>query len=99
MAEIRWTSSSLRDLRGVLLFLADKDPVVAERYSLDFEAITEKINEWPRLGHQVHKYSDEIRERFVPPYRVVYRIINPELIEIVRVLHTHKPLPDDLERG
>ena len=56
-----------------------------------------KIQQWPRLGHQVEKYPQEVRALFIRPYRFVYRLLNSETIEIVRILHSKRLLPEDLE--
>ena len=97
MAEVRWASSSLQDLREILLFLSEDDPAAASRYAVKFEEAADKIQQWPRLGHQVEKYPQEVRALFIRPYRFVYRLLNSETIEIVRILHSKRLLPEDLE--
>ncbi|MGE0494384.1 MAG: type II toxin-antitoxin system RelE/ParE family toxin [Vulcanimicrobiota bacterium] len=74
MAEIRWASSSLVDLRATLGYLAEKDPLAAERYSFDFEKAVERLRDWPWSGHPLLDYPKEVRQLLVAPYRIVYRV-------------------------
>lgn len=52
--------------------------------------------EHPRLGRKIPEFNQEsLREVIVSPYRVVYRITDDiELIEILRVWHAARDIPE-----
>ncbi len=42
----------------------------------------------PRIGRIVPEFeNDRIRELIQGKYRIVYRIVNDELIEVLRIIH------------
>ncbi len=48
---------------------------------------TRNLEQFPHLGRHVpEQVEGEVREIFVQPYRILYRV-TPDLVEVVTVLH------------
>lgn len=101
MRKLIWSSRALDDLDGACDYIARDSPkyacVLAERVI----ALGEKILQQPYLGAVVPEYRrEELRERHVQNYRVVYRV-SADRVEIVAVVHGARLMPLDLlaEKG
>jgi len=58
----------------------------------------ERIPSAPRVGRKVPEFNrDELREVFVRPYRLIYRI-DPDSIWVLSILHFRQLLPEGLNR-
>ncbi|WP_162549896.1 type II toxin-antitoxin system RelE/ParE family toxin [Hymenobacter nivis] len=56
---------------------------------------TRILESFPRLGRMVPKFGNpRIRELTEGNFRIVYRIVSTERIDITRVHHTSRPLSD-----
>lgn len=85
--KIVWTEPAVNDLTNIHTYIA-KDSV---RYaSILIEKIlnsTDNLELFPLMGRRVpEEGKDSIREIFVHPYRIIYRV-SDSLIEILTVLH------------
>ena len=93
---VRWSSPALYDLVNILE-IGKEDPVSAHRYAEKFEEVVRQLVDFPRTGRVVPEYGDEcIRERIVPPFRLVYRLESPEELIVVRVHHSTQQLPGEI---
>jgi len=93
--QIRWSLRAAQDLEELLDLVEEDAPEAAVRLADRFRSLILGMPEHPRLGRMVSPYSrDDLRERFVHPYRIVYRL-HREAIEIVCIMHEARQLPDD----
>jgi plasmid stabilization system protein ParE len=90
---VRWTESALADLHAVQAYIARH----SEQYALGmveraFDQ-TALLASQPRLGPVVPEYGEEsIRELFVAPYRIVYRLLEDQ-VDILAVVHGARRMP------
>ena len=98
MAYVNWTEQSIDDLLNIADFIG-KDSV---RYSkIQIKRIRERVRllrNHPYLGRVVPEYENEsIRELILGNYRIIYRIISEERIDILTVHHSAKRLRFDIK--
>jgi addiction module RelE/StbE family toxin len=93
MVEIKWLIEAQEDLREIYDYIS-KD---SERYAnRQIERIFDRvqgIKEQIRSGKIVEEISDKtIREIIEGRYRIIYRIINENLIHILMIHHSSRDL-------
>lgn len=100
MARINWTLQAIDDLDAIAEFISLHSPRYAsEIVSKSFEAV-ELLKQHSGLGRIVPEYQDkEIRELILKKkYRIVYRIIDENRIDILTVHSSARPLPGTSDR-
>jgi toxin ParE1/3/4 len=96
MAKIVWSPSALRDLEGILAYIAKDAPVAARRFGEKILARTRQLKTVPLLGGFVVEDSNQsYRELLHGNYRIIYRYDDGKTAYIVAVHHAAKLL--DLE--
>ena len=99
MPKVRWTTSAIEDLDNITCYLANS----SQRYSIQFRDdvldLVDSIAESPYRGWQLPEYEFmHIRERLINRYRIIYRIKDEHLIELLAIIHGARRLPPDLLR-
>lgn len=95
MVQINWTNTALTDLKAVFDFIARDSKKYATLQVLKIKAKTKLLKKRPRLGKTVpEKGDDKIRELIEGNYRIIYKIINSNRIDILTIHHAAR----DLER-
>jgi addiction module RelE/StbE family toxin len=87
--KIIWSEPALSDLAGLTSYIAEDNPLAAEKTgSAILGKIANLINH-PRIGRMVPEIgSKDIRELIYRPYRIIYHVNGKlETIEILRVWH------------
>lgn len=97
MAHIVWSPQAIDDLDAICEYIARDSPqyacVVAQRI-ID---VVEAIPSHPLAGSIVPEFGiDELRERFLHSYRIIYRI-RDEQIDLVTICHGSRLLPSTLD--
>lgn len=97
MASLNWTELSIDDLINIAEFIS-KDSI---KYSqIQIRRIRERariLKKQPLLGRIVPETNNEfIRELILGNYRIIYRIISEERIDILTVHHSAKLLRIEL---
>lgn len=91
---VHWTESALADLRVVETTIARHSPRYAQAMVERIFSRSEGLQTLPRLGPIVPEYEEEsIRELFESPFRIIYRIIDEEQVDIIAVVHAARRLP------
>lgn len=91
-----WTDKALLRLQQVHDYIAQDQPLNAQRFVDRLTQRAHTIAQSPRIGHVVSKYQrDDIRETFEGNYRLVYRVL-PERIDILTVRHGARRMPERL---
>ncbi len=98
MARLNWTDLSIEDLINIAEFIS-KDSV---RYSvIQIKRIRERaklLKTQPFLGRIVPEIKDEsVRELILGNYRIIYRIVTEDRIDILTVHHSAKLLRIELQ--
>ena len=84
MVEIIWTDFAIQDLNEIGEYIFKDSPKYAELTVLNlFDAPTILIN-YPNAGKMVPEFSlPSIRELICGNYRIIYKIVNYERIDIL----------------
>ncbi|ODB95150.1 plasmid stabilization protein [Candidatus Thiodiazotropha endoloripes] len=97
-----WSDAALEDIDEIAEYIHRDSPHYAQRVVEELFAATDLLPEQPRMGRVVPELGQqEIRERFVYSYRLIYEIHSAEL-HILAVIHGKRLLesvedrfPDD----
>jgi len=91
---IRWTRSALANLDDLAAYVADDDPVAAERLVRRIVAAVQALRDQPAMGRAGRvPHTRELvvaGTAYIVPYRVRDRAI-----EILRVFHAARRWPED----
>lgn len=93
MATISWTLRANRDLGDLYDFIARSSPVSAAKVASDLYEAVQPLADFPLLGRTVPEFPDlGVREVVVPPFRVIYRILEGEMVEITAIYRSSQDL-------
>ena len=96
MARLIWSPRSVRDLTEICDYIARDSEDYARLFAQRVVAVVESIPKNPRQGAKVPEYDrDELRERILQNYRIVYRL-RRNAVEVVSIVHGARLLPTDL---
>jgi toxin ParE1/3/4 len=86
---ITWAPRALEDLGEIVRFIRRDNPGAARRFGQKLIDKAESLREFPERGRMIPKFQNpEIREVFLGPYRIAYRIRSgPAHVEIARIWH------------
>lgn len=88
MGEIRWTDKSVQHLEAIYDYIAHDSKVYASRFVKALINSTSILENQPLAGRIVPEINEEsIREIFHKDYRIVYKGIDKDLVEILPVYH------------
>jgi plasmid stabilization system protein ParE len=93
--EVTWSPSARFDLREILAYIAEDDPVAGQRFVRCVFNSVDRLRLFPESGRVVPEFENPaIREVIRRPCRIVYRINTARsLVEIVRVWHAARGIP------
>lgn len=92
MAEIRWSITSVHDLRDIEEFIARDSPVYAVRQVNRIVQAVERLERFPASGRIVPEFDrDDLREVISGPYRIVY-LEQSDVCTVLRVVHGARDL-------
>lgn len=98
---LSWSSQAETDFDAALdTYLAEAGPIVAYRFSEVVDSALQRVLDHPELGTDPHaRFIRDERLRGVSlkgfPYSIFY-LVEAETIEIVRVLHERRDIPQHL---
>jgi plasmid stabilization system protein ParE len=86
--KLRYTPQAIEDLIRLREFIADKNPVAAQRTAAALVAGIEKLKVFPKIGVQVLRapQPDSIRDLFIGSYTARYLTTADEIV-ILRLWH------------
>ena len=95
--KIRWSPKAASNFEEICDYIAKDSEVYATLFAKKINAAVKSIPQFPKAGRIVPEYGDEnIREKIYENYRIIYRI-KGELVEIVAISHSSKPLNNILQ--
>jgi toxin ParE1/3/4 len=96
MAQLKWSPLARQDLIDICDFVAFDSRERASKLADRFVELVERLPDFPHAGSIVPEYERaDLRERFLFKYRVIYLIRGTD-VEVVRILHGARNLPEDL---
>ncbi len=97
MARVIWSPQALDDLDAIRSHIAFDAPRTAQSFIQRIFKAVERLNRFPLSGTIVPELRrEEFREILFKRYRIVYRVHNEDLVEIVTVYHGSRLLDLDL---
>lgn len=96
MVEVRWTDQSLMDIENIAGFIAkDSERYAAIQVERFFEE-TEILTSFPYAGRIVPEIKNQyIREIIFGNYRIIYKIVSSDKIDILTIHHSSRPIKKD----
>lgn len=95
--KVVWTARARARLRQIYNYIAQDQPLNAERVVDRITLRAEQLSGQPRSGRMVDDYQrEDIRELIERPYRLIY-LIHSDRIEILTVRDTRRVLPRRLD--
>ena len=89
MVQINWTNQAVSDLKNIFEFIASDSEYYAKREVSRLKLRTEHIKLFLRIGRVVSEIEDpNIREIIEGRYRIVYKIIQENEVDILTVHHS-----------
>jgi plasmid stabilization system protein ParE len=93
MARLIWSSDAVDDVENIVVRIERNSPANARAFAQQVDALANSLPQQPRLGGMVPEYGDQdLRERLIHKYRVIYRLIGDDVV-IVTVVHGAQRLP------
>jgi len=92
--KIEWSPRAERELTQLRDYIAQDSPFYARQFIERLLIAIERLASLPRSGRTLPEagHQDSIRELLFRGYRVIYRIRNEQLLQIVTVLHSARDL-------
>ncbi|MFH1825082.1 MAG: type II toxin-antitoxin system RelE/ParE family toxin [Candidatus Firestonebacteria bacterium] len=88
MGKIKWTEKASTHLQTIHEYIAKDSETYATRFIISLIKATEKLEMMPQCGRIVSELETYgFREVIYQNYRIVYRIIKDDNIEILAVIH------------
>lgn len=90
---ITWTETAVAHLQAIHDHIALNSAYYALKMVDKITNRSEQVGAFPHSGQIVPEYSsDEIREVFEKPYRIIYRIHHDQ-VDVLAVIHAARELP------
>lgn len=97
MVKVNWTVQSINDIENIAEFILKDSEKYAQIQVFRFFEVTEILITNPEAGRVVPEINDHlIREIILGNYRIIYRIISNNLIDILTVHHSKRLLANNL---
>jgi toxin ParE1/3/4 len=94
--KVLWTEQALLRLSEIEEYIARDAPDRAIAFTEKLIRRGESLRDHPRAGQPVPELnSNEFREVLIGPYRIVYRLKTPRLIQILTVFEGRHSLPTE----
>ena len=96
--EVKWSPETTEDLEAIAEYIARDSEYYARAVVTEILSVSRNIREFPMAGRMVPEIGNEnIRERFVYSYRLVYRVESGKIL-IVALIHGKRLLDNITER-
>jgi addiction module RelE/StbE family toxin len=93
MVRIKWTLQAKDDLKNIADYISKDSAVYARRLVIKIRKRTEILKTQIRIGKIVPEIEDpDIRELIEGNYRIIYKIISKNRIDILSVHHSARDL-------
>ena len=97
MRVVLWTHQARSDLAAIRAFISQDSPHYASVVVAQLIAATDRLIAFPESGRAVPEFENPlVREIVHRPYRIVYRLVGMDQIDILTVHHGSQRFPSDL---
>jgi len=91
MGSINWTNQAVNDLKNIFEFIALDSKYYAKREISKIKLRVENLKIFPLIGRHVPELQIEnVREIIQGRYRIVYKIVSKNHIDILTIHHSSK---------
>jgi len=88
MVRIRWSTEAAADLQAIHDFIARDSARYARAVCAELVEAVDQLSTFPQSGRVVPELRrDNVRELLRGSYRIVYRVADPAIVEIITVVH------------
>ncbi len=89
---VRWTKTGQKQLLEIFIYVAEERPKTARKLVARLKKAARELGDQPLRGRVVPEFGEpSIRERLVPPYRILYSVQTD--VFILAVYHGRRLLP------
>jgi|SRR5699024_4807558 len=93
MVRINWTLGAVEDLRNIKNYISKDSGQYAKIQVKRIKSRTEILKHQPFIGRSVPEVaSEKIRELLEGNYRIIYKIVHDEQIDILTIHHSARNL-------
>ena len=93
MVQIKWTRQSVKDLSDIFEYIRIDSKRYAQRQIIRIKARTQVLKRNPKIGKLVSEIPDSgYRELIEGNYRIIYKVVNSNRIDILTVHHSAREL-------
>jgi addiction module RelE/StbE family toxin len=93
MVQIRWTNLAVKDLNNIFEYISVDSIYYAKIQILKLKLRTRILKSHPFSGKIVSEYKQEsFRELIDGNYRIIYKVVNQNQIDILTIHHTYRDL-------
>ena len=95
---VSWSPEALEDEDNIAAYISKDSPYYASAVVKNILDTADSLDKFPYIGPIVPEIGEqEFRERFVYSYRLIYRVLNGEVM-VVAVIHGRRLLDPILDR-
>ena len=88
MVKVNWTEQSVNDLKNIHDYISIDSKFYAKHYIKGIRRVVSIVQYNPLIGRVVPEInSDTLRELIHGNYRIIYKIINENRIDIISIFH------------
>jgi addiction module RelE/StbE family toxin len=95
MARLTWTKRAIEDIYHIREYYEPLSKRYAEALTDQFFEKAARLERFPSMGRLVPEFNrNDIRELLTGTYRIVYRLVDEQRIDVLTVHPSAKPLTD-----
>ncbi len=96
MAKINWTRQAIEDIYEIREYYKPRSAKYAEQLTDKIFEKGENLEKYPQIGRMVPELEKpEIRELIYKNYRIIYRVVTADQIDILAVHNGLSPLTEE----
>jgi addiction module RelE/StbE family toxin len=96
MVKINWTRQAIENIHEIREYFSSQAKQFAERVTDKIFEKTTNLEQYPQMGRIVPELNKpEIRELIFRNYRIIYRIVSDDQIDIIAVHNGFRPLTEE----
>jgi toxin ParE1/3/4 len=94
MAQVRFTAQAIRDIEEIRAFIAQDSERYADRQVHLFYEEADRLTGTTTPGRMVPEIGIfTVRESIIGNYRMMYRLVEPDIVEIMLIHHGKRRFP------
>ena len=93
MVKVKWTKRAIEDIYAVREYYLPLSPKFATKVTYQIFSKETLLESFPTVGRVVPELNNEsVREIIYKQFRIIYVVVNNELIHIIAIHSSSKPL-------